>query len=260
MIETVMKINKRPYQEVGQQLKQQLIDGVYEVGQRLPPERDIAKMLEVSRTIVREAIIMLELEKLVEVRMGSGTYVLSQPIEPLGSKYSIELKDDIGPFEMLQARQLLESNIAEFAAIQVTPNDIAKMRSALKLERLELESYEQGRQFSENGDKCFHFYIAEATQNSVLVEMMQFSWERRTHSLMWKKLHDRINTDHYRKEWLLDHEKILTALQKKDPKESKLAMWQHLENVKNTLFDLSDTEDPKFDGYLFNVNPIANIK
>lgn len=255
-----MNTNKRPYQEVGQRLKQQLTDGVYEIGQRLPPERDIAKMLAVSRTVVREAIIMLELEKLVEVRMGSGTYVLNQPVTHTDNIYDIKLKDDVGPFEMLQARQLLESNIAEFAAIQVTPNDIAKMRSALKLEKYELESYEQGHNSSENGDKCFHFYIAEATQNSVLVEMLKFSWELRANSLMWKTLHDRINTNHYRKEWLLDHEKILIALQKKDPKEAKLAMWQHLENVKNTLFELSDTEDPKFDGYLFNVSPVTNIK
>ena len=56
---------KRPYQETGLVLRQELINGLYKVGDRLPPERDIAERLDVSRTVVREAIIMLELENLV---------------------------------------------------------------------------------------------------------------------------------------------------------------------------------------------------
>ena len=80
---------------------------------------------------------------------------------------------------MLQARQLLESNLAEFAAVQVTPNDILKMRRALALEKKELmEGVEEC-----TGDKEFHLYIAEATQNLVLavavkiVAMFKFSWK-----------------------------------------------------------------------------------
>lgn len=110
---------KRPYQELGLVLRQELMSGQYRVGDRLPPERDIAERLDVSRTVVREAIIMLELENLVEVKKGSGVYVLNIPSE--ASSRENVISDEAGPFEMLQARQLLESNIAEFAAIQVTP-------------------------------------------------------------------------------------------------------------------------------------------
>ena len=242
---------KRPYQETGLVLRQELINGLYKVGDRLPPERDIAERLDVSRTVVREAIIMLELENLVEVKKGSGVYVINIPSQP-NSRENV-ISDDAGPFEMLQARQLLESNIAEFAAMQVTPGDIVKMRAALELEREELASGTADC----NGDKKFHMCIAEATQNSVLVDMLKQSWERRESSPMWNKLHSRIAGQDYREEWLDDHAKILAALQRKDPIAAKNAMWQHLENVKQRLLKLSDIDDPNFDGYLFSSNPVV---
>ncbi len=242
---------KRPYQEIGLKLRQELIDGRYNIGDRLPPERDIAERLDVSRTVVREALIMLELENLVEVKKGSGVYVLNIPSNA-NSRSNI-VGDDAGPFEMLQARQLLESNIAEFAAMQVTPSDIIQMRAALELERQELASGTKDC----SGDETFHLCIAQATQNSVLVDMLRQSWERRESSPMWKKLHSHINGQDYREEWLQDHAKILAALQRKDPIAAKNAMWQHLENVKQRLLELSDIDDPNFDGYLFSSNPVV---
>ncbi|KHT62845.1 transcriptional regulator [Photobacterium gaetbulicola] len=242
---------KRPYQELGLVLRQELIDGRYKVGDRLPPERDIAERLDVSRTVVREAIIMLELENLVEVKKGSGVYVLNIPSHS-NSRENV-ISDDAGPFEMLQARQLLESNIAEFAAIQVTPGDIVKMRAALELERSEIASGADEC----FGDEQFHMCIAEATQNSVLVDMLKQSWERREQSPMWKKLHSHIIDQAYREEWLEDHARILAAMQRKDPIAAKNAMWQHLENVKQRLLELSDIDDPNFDGYLFSSNPVV---
>lgn len=242
---------KRPYQKLGLILRNKLASGKYSVGDRLPPERDIAEMQGVSRTVVREAIIMLELENLVEVRKGSGVYVLNIPNQ--ANSHEVIISDDSGPFEMLQARQLLESNIAEFAAIQVTPGDIIKMRAALELEREELVAGHSDH----NGDELFHLCIAEATQNTVLVDMLKHSWERRENSPMWKKLHTHITDQAYRQEWLEDHNKILAAMQRKDPIAAKNAMWQHLENVKQRLLELSDIDDPNFDGYLFNSNPVV---
>ncbi|WP_028023246.1 FCD domain-containing protein [Enterovibrio calviensis] len=242
---------KRPYQEIGLILRNELSDGTYQVGDRLPPERDIAERLDVSRTVVREAIIMLELENLVEVKKGSGVYILNIP--SVSTSRDNDVSDEAGPFEMLQARQLLESNIAEFAATQVTPGDIVKMRSALELERRELSSGTTGY----SGDEDFHMSIAAATQNSVLVDMLKQSWDRREQSPMWKKLHSRISTQDYRGEWLDDHARILAAMQRKDPIAAKSAMWQHLENVKQRLIELSDIDDPNFDGYLFSSNPVV---
>ncbi|MCZ8659592.1 Uxu operon transcriptional regulator [Escherichia albertii] len=251
---------QRPYQEVGAMIRDLIITTPYNPGERLPPEREIAEMLDVTRTVVREALIMLEIQGLVEVRRGAGIYVLDSLTRQ--SAESAESADanvcnDAGPFELLQARQLLESNIAEFAALQATREDIVKMRQALQLEERELVSSAPGS--SESGDMQFHLAIAEATHNSMLVELFRQSWQWRENNPMWIQLHSHLDDSLYRKEWLGDHKQILAALIKKDARAAKLAMWQHLENVKQRLLEFSNVDDIYFDGYLFDSWPLDKV-
>ena len=245
---------KRLYQEIGNKLYQELADGRYKIGDRLPPERDIAEKLSVSRAVVREALIMLELMELVEVRQGSGVYVIKLPSVQPSAEHEEKSVDaeDAGPFEMMQARQLIESHIAEFAATQVTKSNIKQMREALDMERKNIEQSTADY----DGDKMFHLAIAEATQNSVLVDIVLNLWERRERSSMWKQLHSHITDQTYREKWLGDHDRILAAIQRRDSIEARQAMWQHLEHVKDTLMGLSEHGAPEFDGYLFNSNPV----
>lgn len=170
----------------------------YRPGDRLPPEREIAEMLDVTRTVVREALIMLEIKGLVEVRRGTGIYVLDNAAGE-GAAESADMNhcNDAGPFELLQARQLLESNIAEFAALQATREDIIKMRQALQLEERELASSAPGG--FESGDMQFHLAIAEATHNSMLVELFRQSWQWRENNPMWIQLHRHLGDTHYRR-------------------------------------------------------------
>lgn len=245
-------MNKRPYQFVGEKIKTELLAGHYKIGERLPPERNIAEQLNVSRTVVRDAMIMLELEGLVEVKKGSGIYVINKP-DNLSASYNSQNKlnnefKEIGPFEMLQARQIIESNIAEFAASQITKYDLIRMSEALEIEQ---QSLNNGTQ-NDEGDKEFHLAIAEATKNTALVDTVKLNWEQRESSLMWKTLHSHITDEDYREKWLEEHKTIFAALKKKDPIEAKNAMWQHLESVKQTLLEIADADDPNFDGHLFS--------
>lgn len=239
---------RRRYQEVADALKAEIIEKGYAIGDRLNTERQISEEMGVSRSLLREAIIMLEIEGLVDVRKGSGIYIARLP-----QGHGDEARDDIGPFELLQARQLLESNIAAFAATTVTKADIVRMREALEMERKAIETGSNDY----SGDELFHRLIAEATQNSVLVDLVEELWDKRKRSPMWERLHERIFDDSYRRQWLDDHRAILNALQCKDAQAAKQAMWQHLENVRQTLLKLSDVEDPDFDGYLFDADPVA---
>ncbi|MBC9891673.1 GntR family transcriptional regulator, partial [Salmonella enterica subsp. enterica serovar Panama] len=109
---------QRPYQEVGAMIRDLIVQTPYRPGERLPPEREIAERLNVTRTVVREALIMLEIKGLVEVRRGAGIYVLDSADNNEMEGADVNHCNDAGPFELLQARQLLESNIAEFAALQ----------------------------------------------------------------------------------------------------------------------------------------------
>ena len=269
---------QRPYQEVGAMIRDLIINTPYNPGERLPPEREIAEMLDVTRTVVREALIMLEIKGLVEVRRGAGIYVLDSSGSHNTDSSDANVCNDAGPFELLQARQLLESNIAEFAALQATREDIVKMRQALQLEERELASSAPGS--SESGDMQFHLAIAEATHNSMLVELFRQSWQWRENNPMWIQLHSHLDDSLYRKEcshnpywkklhehidsrtvdnWCDDHDQILKALIRKDPHAAKLAMWQHLENVKQRLLEFSNVDDIYFDGYLFDSWPLDKV-
>ncbi|MDN6020182.1 MAG: GntR family transcriptional regulator, partial [Enterobacterales bacterium] len=97
----------RLYQEVGNTLRELIAQGEYPIGERLPPERDIAEQFSVSRSVVREALIMLELEKLIDVRKGSGVYVVALPQSQRRAAVTDLDENTYGPFELLQARQLL---------------------------------------------------------------------------------------------------------------------------------------------------------
>src|SRR3954462_8123045 len=100
---------RRLYRQIAEQLRALIRPGEYDVGARLPPERDLAQQLGVSRPSVREALIALEVEGLVEVRMGSGIYV-----RPFADASPRQITAE-GPLETIRARELIESELAAHA-------------------------------------------------------------------------------------------------------------------------------------------------
>src|SRR3954471_350927 len=92
---------RRLYRQVADQLRALIDGGEYSVGSRLPTERELAEQLKVSRPTVREALIALEVEGRVRIRVGSGIYVIEPiaPVFPVPTAAIIE-----GPFELLRAR------------------------------------------------------------------------------------------------------------------------------------------------------------
>jgi|TARA_R110001583_G_scaffold64488_1_gene187213 GntR family uxuAB operon transcriptional repressor len=235
---------ERLYREIGQKIRLEIEKSALKVGEKLPTERVYAELFGVSRTLVREAFIMLEIEELIEVRKGSGSYLKNA----LSSPVSLPEISDVGPFEMLQARQVLESAIAAQAAVYITKADIQKLQETLELEGAELNSVEKANA----ADREFHLLIAKATQNTLLLDMATRLWEMRDSNPMWHQLHARIKDSSYHGQWIDDHKDILTQLKKRSESGVRQAMWQHLENVKQTLFSLSDTDAPDFDGYIFS--------
>ena len=243
----------RLYQQLAAELKQRIEGGVYPVGDKLPAERFIAEEMDVSRTVVREAIIMLEVEAYVEVRKGSGIHVISnQPKSLILPDTAIEFAS-AGPFELLQARQLIESNVAEFAATQVTKQDI------VALMEIQERARQEDRFRDSEWDLKFHVQVALATQNSAMATIVEKMWSQRIHNPYWQKLHEHID-DKSIESWCEDHDKILKALIRKDPYGAKIAMWQHLENTKQMLFHAT-TDDFEFnvDRYLFAENPVVHL-
>lgn len=251
----VVPAEKKQYQEIGEDLRAQIIQGHYPVGSRLPPERNIAETYGVSRTIVREALLMLELQGTVDIRQGSGVYVMRIPEEHENEEERL-LKSDVGPFEILQARQLLESNIAAFAAKMANRADIDNLRRIIEQEQRAIAANDN----SQDNSKMFHLVLAGATQNQMLLATVESVWHHMDSSPLWQQFNVHIASRAYRLKWLGDRQTILAALRRRDVMGAWQAMFQHLENVKKSLLELSDEDAPDFDGYLFESVPIFQGK
>jgi GntR family uxuAB operon transcriptional repressor len=241
---------KRRYYDVGVKIEELLFSGVFKAGQRLPSERDLSERFETSRATIREAVIMLELKGLVVVRQGAGIYFIDSPQKE--DKRTELANSDVGPFELLQARQIVESNVAGFAATQIKFNELRELKRVLQ----QLESEANGdSEKLEALDKQFHLLIAESTQNRVLVNQAIDIWSAvRTNNPLWRELnHQLLNEKNLKSKWLKGHKSILLALQKRSPEDAKQAVWQHIENCKLELMKVakSDSNDTDLDDYFF---------
>src|SRR5262245_4157662 len=164
--------NRRLYRQIADQIAALIEKGEYDAGQRLPPERDLAKQLGVSRPSVREALIALEVEGYVEVRVGSGVYVVGRG----PALRSEPLPADSGPFELIRARWLIEAECAAVAAKQATRAQVRAMEEALD----QMEADRGRGMMPLAADRLFHLRIAEASGNSALALVVKTLWDQRT--------------------------------------------------------------------------------
>jgi DNA-binding FadR family transcriptional regulator len=153
------------YRQIAEQLRQLMVSGEFGLGSRLPAERDLAVQLGVSRPSVREALIALEVEGMIEVRTGSGIYV-RQNTGTKSTASTAELDDNTpanwGPLEVMSARILVEAEVAALAAANAQKGDLKAIKSGLQQMKLEAARDEVPRQ----GDEAFHEAIAQACGNS----------------------------------------------------------------------------------------------
>jgi DNA-binding FadR family transcriptional regulator len=215
---------RRLYQQIAAQLSSLIASGEFKVGQRLPSERELAVQLGVSRPSLREALIALELEGLVEVRVGAGIWVTAASgRDPATSGGQQEGE---GPFELLRARWLLEGEIAALAAREATAADLATIRTAL----VEMERLEKKNQDFSAFDRDFHLRIAASTHNGVLLAVVEDLWDR-GRGAMWRLMEQHFQTPALQAASVNDHRAIFQALVAHDPREARNAMRAHLKRV-----------------------------
>jgi DNA-binding FadR family transcriptional regulator len=212
---------RRLYRQIADQIRTLIHSGEFKAGARLPPERDLAKQLGVSRPSVREALIALEVEGLVEVRIGSGIYV--QPGND-GATTSGLPEAEAGPFELLRARYVIESECAALAAKSAKKAQVAAIADALDEMRREAAL---GEHHLVSGDRLFHLRIAEATGNGALVAVVKMLWEVRAGPL-YKQLEHHYNSPASWDAALDEHGAVAKAIAAKDAPGARAAMQRHL--------------------------------
>ena len=225
---------RRLYQQVAEHLREQIASGTYTLDQRMPAERDLAKLFNVSRPTVREAIIALEIEGLVEVRTGSGVYVIStEPTSAGPTDY------DVGPFELVEARRAIDGEIAAAAAVHINDTQLARLEHLLHEMQVEYATPTIG----ENSDRDFHMTIADATQNPAFVAALEQLWKMRDTSPMLIAMRKARQGGIAPR--LRDHENILRALKRRDPHAARNAMHSHLNRVLENLLRQTEVEAMK---------------
>jgi DNA-binding FadR family transcriptional regulator len=216
---------RRLYQQIADQIRELIQRGGFDTGDRLPPERDLAQQLGVSRPSVREALIALEVEGYVEVRVGSGVYVTN---EGRGVGRPASLPADSGPFELIRARSLIESECAALAAREATRTQIRSMEQALETMTRQQKSGNSAAPLA--ADRLFHLRIAEAGGNSALVLVVKTLWDQRTGPL-FMQLENHFTTPETWTTAIREHRDIVSAIAKHDAKGARAAMRRHMDNA-----------------------------
>jgi len=215
--------NRRLYRQIADQIAALIEKGEYGTGQRLPPERDLAKQLGVSRPSVREALIALEVEGYVEVRVGSGVYVVGPPATAARGE---PLPADSGPFELIKARWLIEAECAALAAREATKAQIRSMEEALD----QMDSDRERGVVPLAADRLFHLRIAEASGNSALALVVKTLWDQRTGPL-FLRLEHHFDTPALWGVAVREHREIVAAIARRDPGGARAAMRRHMNHA-----------------------------
>ena len=224
MSDVPAKTQDRLYQDLARNLLEELASGRYPVGARLPAERELAISYAVSRPTVREAIIALEVQGLVEVKVGSGAYVRRLPGKGDLPGFNITA------FELTEARLLFEGEAAALAATQATDEELAQIEGlvdAIARENLQADG-------AERSDREFHLTIARATRNTAIFDAIEHLWDLRSTSPEAALLHEKARTANI-KPVVDEHRAVLTALRARDPNAARAAMRAHLAQVIDSL-------------------------
>lgn len=212
--------SERLYIRVARRIADLVKAGDVKPGDRLPSERVLADMLQVSRPSIREAMIALEVSGLIEVRSGSGIFVTEKSGS---SSISLTLTDDgKGPFEILEMRLVLEPEVCALAADRITDEMLDRL-SGLFSSMNDLN----GKPEVEAIDREFHMLIATASENTAMEQTIEWLWRLRMQSGFSREYH-RLIVQEGVFPALEEHKAILDALRARDPDAARQAMQKHL--------------------------------
>jgi len=222
------------YKLAARQIADLIECGELRPGSKMPTDRELVDRLGVSRATIREAIIALEISGFVENRFGAGAFVSHN----LPESSALSKVSGPGPFELLEARMLVEGEIAFLASQSITDEQLSRMEECNRKMRWE----EGDRLRIGSADEQFHRILAQATQNTALINMVAQFWSERTKLPMWVQLHREVgDMGELREQLVAQHELVVLALHERHAEKSKQAMRSHIASVGRLLLDSWNT-------------------
>ncbi len=240
-------MNKKPfikvkiekiYVQIVRQIEDLIERGILKPGDKLPSEPVLAEQLGTSRPPLREALSALEIMGIIERRGRTGNFVKANTDTLRYKRQLSELSKNVSPYETLEARKIVETEIVRTAAETATKKDIETVQKAFQEMKEKLEKLGSSLTLEDiiSSDIKFHLSIAEATHNSVLIETVRYMVAGLREKL-WSEM--RLHTTDFRKrsqKLLLEHKGILDALVKKDGPVARKKMYEHLDIAEQEMF------------------------
>lgn len=219
---------QRLYRQIADQLRELIRCEEFMPGSRLPPERDLAVQLGVSRPSVREALIALEVEGCVEVRKGAGIYVCERRT---GRGVPPDLLTDMhGPLELIRARAVVEGEIAAMAARAIKPRQLVLLDEALEMMRREAGA----GGVPIEGDRLFHLRLAEIAGNGALTSVVALLFDQRNNPIS-AKLGQHLENAASWNAAIEEHRKVIVAVAGRNPAAARAAMQRHMDRSHRRL-------------------------
>lgn len=205
-------------------------------GDRLPPERELSQLMNISRPPLREALKALEIMNIIEIRQGSGAYVNKLEPERIAEHLDIVFTlDDSLYHDLFKARRALESAISRMAAENITDSELRGIEENIHSAASKVDDPEHFLKL----DYQLHGLILSASRNRILPVFVQSI--NKLNLAVREKTNSHIEV---RKSTIQDHQRILEALRERDPDKAAAAMEQHLFNVETVYYGVSsDGED-----------------
>jgi len=224
-------VEKRLYHTVANKILELIDSGVFPPGSRLPGERDLAEQFGVSRVAVREAEIALQAQGRLEIKVGSGAYVLD------GTGQLGRGMPKVGPFELTEARALFEAESAALAAPIITDDLLEELEGYVKA----MVGKGNKKMSHEEADRLFHLTIAKATNNAAIIYTIDNMWKMRSEAMKVQTVYDSVcHSDDVLLE--REHTAILNALKARDSSAARKAMRAHFTRMIEALLVASEEE------------------
>ena len=214
----------RLYRIIADQIATRIRSGEFVEGDRLPSERELAERLGVSRPSIREALIALEIQGFVYVRVGTGVFVqdtraAGATTEPIASPDG----NDIGPFDLLDTRLMIEPECAALTAQQATQAQIDAIEAAHRAMSVTT--------FPSSHDRAFHDAIGAGCGNAALAATVSHVWDLTEGSAIYRRLDGHFVNAQVWETAHQEHTRIVAAIRARDPIRARHAMRNHIESI-----------------------------
>lgn len=229
--------SKKVYMEIVDQILSLIKTKELNIGEKLPPERSLAIELGVSRPPLREAISALEILGIVESRGGKGNFISSSKVCTGKMRLARDLEPQASPFELLEARKVVEVEIAGFAADKATGEDISQIAHIVEKQKGAISDYSK----TSVVDLEFHLALVKAARNTVLLDIFNRNIASVLKTDFWKKIKgESWSKGGHAQKYFAGHVEIFNAIRQHDSNAARKAMQKHLQAIEEDFLEDSE--------------------